>query len=754
MARKYLRLGHITLSAGLIASLALAPLAAVPAQAVETPVAQNAAEKELNILTSNDFHGRIDQNTVKFAGTIEQLKAASPPGATTYVGAGDLISGSLYASSVQDDQPTIDVLNALDLKTSAVGNHEFDKGYDDLVNRVQQRNGTPNADWDYLGANVYRKGTQTPALPEYSLFTLNGEKVAVIGAVTKDTPTLVSPAGVADLDFGDPVEAVNRVAAKLKAENLADVIVATFHEGAPRGVKEGGTLAQEVAAGGAFANIVNNTSPAVSAIITGHTHQEYAWDAPMPGQPGVTRPILQNGSYGTNIGQIQLFIDPETKAVTRYEVKNNPRTTTSDAELVAIYPAVAQVQKIVDDAIAYAEQEGGKPLGRITADITTAFSSGKRDNRGAESTLGNLVADSLRTTLSEPGRGGAEIGVMNSGGLRSELMYQNPGREDGVVTVASANAVLPFANNLWTTTLTGAQLKTMLEQQWQTDAQGTPITTRPYLALGVSKNVSFTYDTERPIGDRITSIVVNGAPVDPQRGYRVGTFSFLLTGGDNFRVFKEGTDPHDSGLVDRTGWFEYIQQNSPLSPDFGRRGVSISGAPASVIAGQQVTVTVKDADLASLGTPASTEVSVRYDPSGVGGGQGWFLPSAVMPSELGTFPVNDGDATLNFTVPAQLNGGRFVITTNGGTSARLPIEIPVTAPVTDGGDQNGDSSDQDGQGGGQNGSAGTDQQGTTGSGDELAVTGTNLMPLGLGILAFLAAGATAVAMSRKRPSRL
>lgn len=149
------------------------------------------------------------------------------------------------------------MLNALGLKASAVGNHEFDQGYGDLVDRVMA-DGT-NAAWPYLGANVYQKGTKTPALDEYTILDVDGVKVAVVGAITQETPTLVSPAGIADLDFGDPVEAVNRVAAQLtdgdESNGEADVIVAEYHEGAGAGTPDGATLEQELAQESAFTEI-------------------------------------------------------------------------------------------------------------------------------------------------------------------------------------------------------------------------------------------------------------------------------------------------------------------------------------------------------------------------------------------------------------------------------------------------------------------------------------------------------------------
>ncbi|MDF2051294.1 ExeM/NucH family extracellular endonuclease, partial [Arthrobacter sp. Cr_A7] len=629
------------------------------------------ATVDLNFLGINDFHGRIDTNTVQFAGTIEKLRAAAAPGATAFLSAGDNIGASLFASAVAKDQPTIDVLNALELRASAVGNHEFDGGWADLRDRVIA--GGSNAKFPYLGANVYRKGTTEPVLPEFTVLELNGIKVAVIGTVTQEVPTLVTPAGVADLEFGDPVDAINRAVARITAENLADVIIVENHDGAGSGVVEGATLEEEVAAGGPFAKLVTETSADVDAIFTGHTHKEYAWDAPVPGSEGKTRPIVQTGNYGENVGQIQLTVDTATKQVTGYKAGNVKRTTDPAADLIAAYPRVAAVDAIVQKALADAAVIGNQPVGTVTADITTAFTpdatgAAKRDDRASESTLGNLVADSLLDSLKPAELGGAEIGVVNPGGLRNELYYA----PDGTITYAEANAVLPFVNNLWTTSLTGAQLKTLLEQQWQTNADGT-VPSRAYLQLGLSKNVNYTYDAARAAGDRITSVRVNGELLDPAKSYRVGTFSFLATGGDNFRIFTEGTNTRDSGLVDRDAWIGYLQKTSPVSPDFARRSVAVTNTtPAEVKPGEAVTLTVSKLDLTSLGSPVNTALSAV------------FTDSAGTVTQLGTVPVTGGTADVSLAVPAGAAAGlaTLVLTAaESGTAVTVDVQVAADGSV-------------------------------------------------------------------------
>lgn len=618
---------------------------------------------DLNLLNINDFHGRIDKNTVKFAGTIEQLRAEYGDANTLLGSAGDNIGASLFASSSQRDRPTIDVLNALKLQSS-VGNHEFDTGYADLTGDIASW-----TNWDYLGANVYFKGTTNPALQEYVIVDIDGVKVGVIGAVTEATPSLVTKSGIAMLDFGDPVVAVNRVAAQLSDGDLsngeADVIIAEYHEGAAVGTSKGGTLENQVALGGPFAEIVNSTSADVDVIFTGHTHVAYAWDAPIPGNATKTRPVLQTGSYGENIGQVVLTFNKATDSVANYTMRNVPRTTVDDATLVATYPRVATVKGIVDDAIAAAAVIGNAPVGSVTADISRAFAGGSED-RGAESTIGNLVANSLVASLGSPDRGGAEIGIVNPGGLRTDLLYA----PDGVITYAEANAVLPFLNNLWTQTLTGAQFKIVLEQQWQRDKDGIPITTRPFLNLGLSDNVSYTYDATRPMDDRVTAIFVDGAPIDMAREYRIGSFSFLLQGGDNFWEFNNGTNTADSGLVDRDAWIDYITTNSPLSPSFARHSAQVTDVTAGPVApGQSVSLNVSKLDLTSLGSPANTELTLTWEGS-----------SAV----LATVPVTAGAASVTFTVPADASGSGTLLMTAApsGTVVRVPFTVEEPANYT------------------------------------------------------------------------
>ena len=647
------------------------------------------ANKDLtvNLLNINDFHGRIDANTVGWAATIEKLRQdAGDDSVSTLGSAGDNIGASLFASSSDGDLPTIDVLNVLGLQSS-VGNHEFDKGYADLTGRVAGR-----SDWDYLGANVYN-ADGTRALDPYSIVTVNGVRIGVVGAVTQETPSLVTPSGINGLQFKDPVTEVNKVAGELTdgidtaSNGEADVVVAEYHEGAPEGASDGATLEKELAASPVFKHIVEDTTSKVGVIFTAHTHKAYAWDAQVPGAAaGATRPVLQTGSYGDNVGRVTLTVNADTKKVTSYTSGLTPRLTAIDVnkdtrvdateqgafddQMVAAYgQKVADVRAIVTDALAKANEAGRPKVGQIGHDITTAFANGKRDDRTSESTLGNTVANMLRDFMATPAYGSAEIGVVNPGGLRDELTYKGTGtpetNTDGVVTKGEAVSVLPFANNLFTVKLTGAQFKTVLEQQWQRNADGT-VPSRSFLHLGLSDNVVTTLDPTQPEGSRVTSVTVNGAPLDLARTFTIGTFSFLATGGDNFRAFKQGTST-DTGLVDTQGWFEYLgnHQSPALEPSFARHQVFGTGIPASVKAGQAVSFTLSKLDLTSLGSPANATVDV-------------VLRNGSSSTPVGTpATVTGGNATVAFTAPASIPAGSvFVVTARPSGTA---ITIPATA---------------------------------------------------------------------------
>ena len=504
---------------------------------------------DLQLLSINDFHGRLESpgstadgkpigGAAQLAGLVGQLRAENPN--TAFVSAGDNIGASTFVSAIDGDNPTIDALNQAGLSVSAVGNHEFDKGYADLTGRVAGR-----AKFPYLGANVYRGDER--ALPAYSVSTIGGVRVGYIGVVTEQTASLVSPDGIAGLTFHDPVAEAGAVAAQLKDGNPdngeADVVVLLAHEGA---ATENIDSAEALANDPVFGKFTR-ADARIDAIISGHTHQPYAFKVPVPGT-GRLRPVLQAEDYGKRLGRVTLTYDPATHSV-----------TAADARLVDVVgapedPAVAGIVTAAKDKAA---DLGKQKLGTITADIKRGYTGGQED-RGIESVMGNFIADVQLAGTKEPGRGGAQLALMNPGGLRADLLHG----ADGTVTYADAFSVQPFSNDMVTKTYTGAEIKQVLEEQWQPEGAS-----RPVLWLGVSKGVTYTYNPDAPKGSRITSIKLNGAPLDPAGGYRVTVNSFLAAGGDNFTTLGKGTDPATTGDNDLTMLVDYFAANSPVTAD-------------------------------------------------------------------------------------------------------------------------------------------------------------------------------------------
>ena len=518
---------------------------------------------KLQILGINDFHGRIQANGAEagaavLGGAIKELKEINPN--TLFVSAGDNIGASTFTSFSQQDNPTIDSLGAAGVDVSVVGNHEFDAGFKDLTGRVIPRfakatgqDGTEFA----LGANVYEKGTKTPALKEYAIREVAGLKVGFIGTVTESTASMVSPAGIANLDFGNQLEAANRVAERLtdgRADNgEADVLVLLTHDGSATTKCE--SIATEKTT---YGQLVREASPKIDAIISGHTHQAYNCSYPVTGwEDQRKRPVIQSHQYGTTLGSVQLTVDPSTKEVLAADSGLLELTTETDGTITPNYKQLDSVAKIVDQAATQAEVAGAVKVGEISADITRGGSEGS--DRGVESSLGNLVADMHLWSTSNEAFGGqkADIGIMNPGGLRADLRYG----KDGTISYESAASVQPFGNTLITKDLTGAQLKEILEQQWQPDGSS-----RPKLHLGISESLSYIYREDAPRGEHITSMSFKGEPITDDRVFRVAANSFLADGGDNFTTFADGTNAADSGQIDLVAAVEYFKAHQLVEP--------------------------------------------------------------------------------------------------------------------------------------------------------------------------------------------
>lgn len=618
-----------------------------------------AAPVEIDLLGINDFHGRLEAappvaGAAVLAGMLNQYRAENPN--TAFVGVGDLIGASTFTSFIQNDEPTIDVLNEMGMVTSALGNHEFDLGRDDLDNRVE-----PLADWSYLAANVYDKATGLPAYDEFDTVEFDGVTVGFIGAVTEDLPTLVSPTGISSLDIRPIVPEVNRVADNLSdgdaANGEADVLVLLVHEGASTSDVASSTDDS------AFGSIVTGANANIDAILSGHTHLTYNHEVAIPGTDR-TRPVVSSGQYGEKFSHLSLSVNPTTGELLSLTAEVLP--------LAGAYAPDPEVAAIVADAVAVAKQLGSVKVGEISADFLRAKQTATpSENRGGESTLGNFVADVQLWATQDAG---ADLALMNPGGLRADLKFASSGAgdPDGNVTYAEAAAVQPFANTLVTLDLTGAQLKKVLEEQWQPAGAS-----RPFLKLGLSSTVRYTYDPDAAAGNHITAIYVNDVLVTDTDVFTVAANSFLAAGGDNFFTFAEvaAADRTDTGKVDLASMVDYFKANPVATPDFGQRsvGVTLSAPDADgYSAGDSVTLDMSSL-LFSTGPLASTVV--------VSSG-GVELGSAAIDPAIVDTTDEVGRATVTIVIPDGAPEGILAldITVPGTpTTATVPLAITASA---------------------------------------------------------------------------
>ena len=655
---------------------------------LDLPAVAATQNDEIQILGTNDFHGRLLENpggteagAAALAGAVKSLRADNPD--TVFAAAGDLIGGSTFESFIQHDLPTLDALNEAGLEVSSVGNHEFDAGYDDLVDRVMApydatTNPEGGADWAYLGANIRKAANHAePALPETWTKTFNaGEaneiEVGFVGAVTEDLPSLVAGDGLVDIFVAPIVSSVNTAADQLEADG-ADLVVLLVHEGAAT------TAKSSVTDNSTFGKIVAGVDDNIDAIISGHTHLAYNHQVTVPawvteGRAVTERPVVSAGQYGSNLNQLIFEFDPTSHDLVDID------QAVLDIKTFANDPAT---QAIVDDAKARADVLGAQEVGAVAGPFKRALrtdvaaASGTSENRGGESTLGNLVAEVQRSAT------GADIAFMNPGGLRADMVGTPNPDYPAALTFRQAANVQPFANTLVNMQLTGAQLKTILEQQWQRDPQGN-IPSRPFLRLGASAGFTYTYDPTLTEGDRITGMWLDGVKLDTAASYSVTANSFLASGtGDNFFGFAAATQKQDTGKSDLQEMVDYTKGYSgPVPVDASQRAVGVrfpASAPATYAAGDTLAF-----DLSSLAFTAVGDVQDSQVRVSVGG------------TDLGTFAVDNtrlevptdeaGTASVSVTVPEGVSTGttKFVVTgLTTGTVVTVPVatEGPLAVPT-------------------------------------------------------------------------
>jgi 5'-nucleotidase len=547
-----------------VLSLAILIALAVPSRA------QSPAPVDLRLLAINDFHGYLRP----FPGGItiddpedKTRKIAVPAGGaehmatlvrelrqghknTIFVAAGDLIGASPFLSAMFHDEPTVEALSMMGLNISSVGNHEFDEGKDELlrmqnggchpVDKCQGPHPFVGAKFRYLAASTFEKASGKTVFPAYDVREFDGIPVAFIGLTLKGTPGLVSPVGIASLEFRDEAETVNALVPELKARGVEAIVVLIHEGGLPTG-----DYNECPGISGPIADIVRKFDKAIDVVVSGHTHRAYVCEID-------GRLVTSGDKYGTLVTAIDLKLDPATRDVISAKANNNiVRTATlaKDPEQTALLEAYDRLAAPI----------ANRPAGSVSATLSRV------PNAAGESPLGDIIADAQLAATSAAEKGGAVIAFTNPGGVRTDIMR----KENGAVTYADLFASQPFRNQLVTLTLTGKQIKDMLEQQWLDPK-------RPRI-LQVSKGFSYAWDNSKLDGERVLAerMSLNGQTIDPAANYRVTVNNFLSVGGDGFTVLTQGTAPL-IGVYDTDALHAYFKANSPVGPTSADRIVRIN----------------------------------------------------------------------------------------------------------------------------------------------------------------------------------
>src|SRR5215213_9620057 len=393
--------------------------------AVGTAGAKPAGTISVQILALNDFHGNLlppsgssgrvgptlTAGGVEYLAThVSNLRALNPN--TVVVSAGDMVGASPLLSALFHDEPTIEAFNLIGLDFNAVGNHEFDEGWHELV-RLQEGGCHPvdgcldgddfaGANFQFLAANVVRKDNGKTIFPAYKVRSFDTAKIAFIGMTLEGTPLIVTPSGISDLTFKDEANTVNALIPELKAKGI-ETIVVLIHEGGIQSVAVNPTTINQCEGiSGPIVDIVNHLDDEVDVVISGHTHQPY--NCTIDGKI-----VTSAFSFGRLVTKIDLTIDRGTGEVVTMAANN--RIVTRDVAKDSLLTA------LINKYNAIAAPLANRVIGAITADIN-------RDATAAgETALGDVIADAQLDATNDPGFGDAVVAFMNPGGIRENLIF-------------------------------------------------------------------------------------------------------------------------------------------------------------------------------------------------------------------------------------------------------------------------------------------------------------------------------------------
>jgi 5'-nucleotidase len=593
---------------------------------------ETAAPFAVKILAFNDFHGNLEspgslgQNSTvpeaarpavggaDFLGAyVARYRALNP--LHVVVGAGDFIGASPLVSALFHDEPTVETLNRIGLEFTAVGNHEFDKGADEL--RRLQRGGCKSgptgpdatscrghgsvvagrfdgARYQWLSANVIDRATGQPLLAPYGLKSFNGVPVAFIGMTLEGTPGVVTPTGVAGLNFIDEASTVNALVPILRRQGVEAIVVLVHQGGVGAGLSDINGCVGDLA-GSDLAPIVAGLDDAVDLVISAHTHAAYNCSATtvddgrlarptgLPNRLGRKVPVTSAGAFGRVLTDIDVLIDPRTRDIAQV-LPTNRLVDRSDPAAQSWVAAHPEIGRIVAAYKADAAPLAAQVIATIRAPVSNAVGP------AGAMPAGELIADAQLQATQPAALGGAAMAFMNAGGVRNPGFVNPAGTYPYDLSYGDTFTVQPFGNSLVTMSLTTQQIKDVLEQQFPGClGQGRQ------RILQVSHGLRIAWNADRPTCQKIVDVsftpmnlrvtpalalgpaerlVTGGAVQNPGKTFRVTVNNFMASGGDGFTVFNAGQD-RLGGAQDIDALVAYLSgYKAPAAPyDPGAEGL-------------------------------------------------------------------------------------------------------------------------------------------------------------------------------------
>jgi 2',3'-cyclic-nucleotide 2'-phosphodiesterase / 3'-nucleotidase / 5'-nucleotidase len=477
----------------------------------EAPAAAESTRPRLRVLATNDFHGRLEASTPSWAGgrpvggaaalaTYFRMERDGFAGPAILLDGGDIMQGT-PVSNLTRGRSTVDYYNMVGYGGAALGNHEFDWGRDVLRQRIE------HAAFPWLAANILVAGSDTTPswVQPTALLDIDGVKVGLIGLITEETGSKTMAAHVAGLHFADGPAAVDRWVPVLR-ERGADFVIVVAHEG-------GRCNTEMTECSGTIVEWARRFTHRPDVIVAGHTHQIMRWH-----ENGIA--IIETDAYGTRYGVVDL--ERVSSDSVHAWIRGTP-TAWADR----VQPDTA-VERLVADAIA----EVGPRLAERIGEAAELIPRGS-----GEHPLGRLIADAQRW------KAGAQIAIMNSGGVRSVI-------EPGTITWGDLFEVHPFGNMLMVLELRGRDVRDALEHAFRGNSPDAQVS-----------GLLVEYDRRRPVGSRIVSIrLSDGTPLHDGTIYRVVANDFLSSGvGDGYEALGRHLSERPTGVADLDALIDYIQ---------------------------------------------------------------------------------------------------------------------------------------------------------------------------------------------------